>query len=144
MRRRRTGRPLQRPRIPWIIACGFSTDQTRYQVPYEKNGRGRHEKRADRRDHVHPSPAGQIRIREGPARHACQSKYVLNHEGQVETDSHQPKRPFTDPLRHHSAAHFWKPIMKAAQNREDDQPDKHVMKMCDQVITVLGLPVERR
>ena len=34
--------------------------------------------------------------------------------------------------------------MKRAENREDDQADKNEMKMRDEVIAVLGLPIERR
>ena len=34
--------------------------------------------------------------------------------------------------------------MNGAQNREDDQSDKNEMEMSNQVITVLGLPIEWR
>src|SRR4029453_6683245 len=86
----------------------------------------------------------KIWIGKCPPRHARQSEYMLNHERQIEADGHQPKHPFTDSLGHHSAAHFRKPIVNPAQDREDDQADKNVMKVRNEVIAVLGLPVERR
>ena len=33
--------------------------------------------------------------------------------------------------------------MKRAENREDDQADEHEMEMRDEIIAVLGLPIER-
>ena len=34
--------------------------------------------------------------------------------------------------------------MKRAEDREDDQADKNEVEMCDQVVAVLRLPIERR
>ena len=50
---------------------------------------------------------------------------------------HLPRR-----LRQHAAAHLWKPILDAAEDCEDDRAYRHKVKMCDEKVAVLSLPIE--
>src|SRR5438552_963939 len=67
---------------------------------------------------------------------------MLNDERHVEADDHEPERPFAEALREHAAAHFRKPILQATNDCEDDRAYRHKVKMCDEEIAVLSLPIE--
>src|SRR6266446_9813966 len=68
---------------------------------------------------------------------------MLDEEGHVKSNDHEPERPFTEPLREHATAHFRKPILQATDDCEDDRAYRHKVKMCDKEVAVLSLPVER-
>src|SRR5438477_12183200 len=68
---------------------------------------------------------------------------MLNEKGQVKADDHEPERPFAETLRKHAAAHFGEPILQATDDCEDDRAYRHKVKMCDEEIAVLSLPIER-
>src|SRR6266446_1495919 len=67
---------------------------------------------------------------------------MLDEEGHVKSNDHEPERPFTEPLREHAAAHFRKPILQATDDCEDDRAYRHKVKMCDEKVAVLSLPIE--
>src|SRR6266404_8221286 len=68
---------------------------------------------------------------------------MLDEEGHVKSNDHEPEGPFTEPLREHAAAHFRKPILQATDDCEDDRAYRHKVKMCDEKVAVLSLPIER-
>src|SRR5215831_11497136 len=68
---------------------------------------------------------------------------MLDEEGHVKADDHEPEGPLTEPLREHAAAHFGKPILQAAKDCEDNPAYRYKVKMCDKKIAVLSLPIER-
>ena len=50
---------------------------------------------------------------------------------------HLPSR-----LGNHAAAHFRKPILHGTDDCEDDRAYRHKVKMCDEKVAVLSLPIE--
>src|SRR6476646_10016256 len=67
---------------------------------------------------------------------------MLDEEGHVKSNNHEPERPFAEPLREHAAAHFRKRVVQATDDCEDDRAYRHKVKMCDKEIAVLSLPIE--
>src|SRR5262249_55215906 len=86
MRRRRSCCPFERPRVPGIVARYFSAEERLREVPNHDERSGAHEKHADGRNHVHPTPARYIRVSKDTTRHAIKTKHMLDDEGHVETD----------------------------------------------------------
>src|SRR4029077_18242588 len=95
MRRRRSGCPFQRPRVPGIVARCFPAEERLREIPNHDQRSGAHEKHADGRNHVHPTPPRYIRISKDATRHPIKAKDMLDDEGHVETDDPEPERPFT-------------------------------------------------
>src|ERR1700722_7325225 len=60
----------------------------------------------------------------------------------MEADEEQPEVPFGKGFVVHSAAHFGKPIVESPEQRKQNSPDDHVMKMRDYEIGGAELPVE--
>src|SRR6267378_906944 len=67
---------------------------------------------------------------------------MLNEEGHVKSDDHEPEGPFAEPLREHAPAHFRKPVVQATDHCEDDRAYRHKVKMCDEKVAILSLPIE--
>src|SRR5437660_8794027 len=143
MRRRRSRSPFQRPRVPRIIARYFSSKERDNEVPNENERCCGHKESADGREHVHPSPVRQVRISEHAPRHPVETQKMLNNEGHVEADNHQPERPLAEPLREHPSTHFRKPILNASNESEEDRACGNEVKMRYEKIAVLCLPIER-
>src|SRR4029077_11813326 len=86
MRRRRGSAPLERPRVPGMVARYSSLEERMRDIPRQHQRPGAHEEHADSRKHVHPTPAGYVRISKDATRHAVKAEDVLDDEGHVETD----------------------------------------------------------
>src|SRR4030088_1736960 len=142
MRRRGSGGPFQRPRVPGIIASYFPPKKRNDDVPKENQRGYAHEENGKRREHIHPSPMRQIRVSEDTPRHPQETEKMLNDKRHVEADDHQPESPFAEPLREHPSAHFRKPKLHGSQEREEDRAHGDEVKMGDEIIAVLGLPIE--
>src|SRR5438552_6522990 len=84
----------------------------------------------------------QVRIREHAPGHPEKTEKMLNDERHVEADDHEPERPSAQALREKSPAHLWKPVLKGPEDGEDDRAYGDEMKMGDEIIAVLRLPIE--
>src|SRR5882762_6719062 len=85
----------------------------------------------------------EVRIREDAPWHPLETEEMLDDERHVEADDHQPESPFAEPLRQHPPAHFRNPVVDARHDGEDDRAHGDEMKMRDEIIAVLCLPIER-
>src|SRR6185437_13544991 len=127
-RRWRRSRPLQRPRIPRIVACNLSLVIRMDEVIDEDHGRDSLNDGADTDDQVPdlPSAAGLVGI--DTSRHAQQTGNVHEVKRHVKADDHQPEMPFTQTLAHHPARRLREPIVKGGEDHKENCTNQHVVE----------------
>ena len=140
-RRRRCGRPLQRPGVPGIRS-GVRTFEVRVHHVVSKDERGDSLNHGpDGNDHVPGFPAAAGFIGVDAPRHAQQPGYVHEVEGHVEANHEQPETPFAHALVEHLAGHFREPVVEPSEKAKDDGSHQNIVKMGDDEIGVVQLPV---
>src|ERR1700678_4347732 len=141
---RRAGGPFESPGIPWIRARLFAFEVRPPQVVNEDHGGNALDEAADGDDHVPGIPPTPRLIGVDTARHAQKSWYVHEVETYVETDQEQPEVPFAQPLIQHLAGHLGVPVVEPSKEAEDDGSYQNVVKVCDDEIGVMQLPIPGR
>ena len=117
-RRRRRGRvPLERVRVPRVVAGARAAAHRLHDVGDEDEHAEQHHERADRRDHVVDLPQPAVRVRVDAPRHAEQPEHVLREERQVEAHEDRPEVQLPEPLVEDPAEHLREPVVDAAEDR---------------------------
>src|SRR5579862_2779555 len=93
--RRRRRMPLQRPRIPRIIACGRALEVTPDQIEDQEQDAKNLENHANRDDEVPNLPATARVVGVNPSRHTHQAGNMHEVECQMESDDEQPEVPLS-------------------------------------------------
>ena len=112
-RRRRGGRPFQRPGVPRIVARRLAVPQRDDQVVDEDRVARHLDERADRAELIPNLPAAAGVVGVDPPRHAEHAGDVHRPERQDEADEQQPELPPGEPLREHPAGHLGIPVVDA-------------------------------
>ena len=82
-------------------------------------------------------------VRVGAARLALEPEDVHREEREVEPDEHQPEVQLAEPLVEHAAEDLRPPVVEAAEDREDQAAEQHVVEVRDDVVGVGLLRVGR-
>ena len=102
----------------------------------------REDERADRRDQVVGRHAEALGVVVDAPRHPRQAGRVLDQEGHVEADEHQPERQLPERLREHPAAHLREPVVEPGEDPEHRAAEQHVVEVGDHEVGVVQLPVD--
>src|SRR5262249_18678745 len=137
-------RPLQGPRVPWIIARRPPPKVRPDQVEQETQYCHSLEHTPDAHDHVPGSPSSFRLVSVDPPCHSKNSRNGHEVESEVEPDQEQPEMPFAEGLVEHPPGYFRIPIIESAEEGENDSTHDHVVEMRYHKIGAGELPVERR
>ena len=125
IRRRRSGGPLQRPGIPWIIARRFAFEvRPEDRLHHPEQDADDLKNHADGNDQVPDLPSAARLVGINAARHAQHAGNVHEVEGKMEADQEQPEVPLAQRLARHPASDFGIPIVERRENGEHDPADQ--------------------
>src|SRR5271156_1450022 len=127
--RRRSGGPLEAPRIPRVVSCGSAFEHRPQHVEDKNKNRDGLNYGTDGDDEVPNVPATAWFVGVDAARHAQNSWDVHRVESQVEADDKKPEVPSRQGLAVHAAAHFGEPVIEGAKNRDKDGANNHIVEM---------------
>src|SRR5262249_13098985 len=143
VRRRRRGRvPLERVRLPRVVADPRASAGRPEDVDHEQQYRDPHHVRADGGREVVPLPA-LVRVRVDAARHPLEPEEELREEGDVEADEQQPELPLAEGLPEFPAEHLRPPVEESREDREHHTAEERVVEVGDDEVAVVHLPVDR-
>src|SRR5215472_5709426 len=140
---RRRSCPLERPRIPRVIARVAALKVRPHQIKDEAQYSGGLEERPNGDNQVQTVPTSPRLVGVDSAWHSEKSRDVHEIEGEVKPDHKEPEVPLAEFLVQHPAGHFWKPIVERPERREKDSSHDHVMEMRHHKIRAAQLPVNR-
>src|ERR1700722_4366964 len=143
-RGRGTDRPFQGPCVPWIIAGLFSLEIRNDEICNEHKNCDCLNERADRNDEIQSVPTAPRFVGVDPARHPENARNMHHVKCEMKSDEEQPEMPFAETLTQHAASHFWIPIIKSGEEREQNSAHDYIMKVRYNEIREAELPVERR
>ncbi len=141
---RRGGHPFQRPGIPRVVASRFAFPQRSNKVVDKDRVTGHLNECAKRGELVPNLPPVARIVRVNPAWHSEHARNVHGTKRKNESDVQQPELPAGEPLRQHSARHFWVPIMDASERAKERAADQHPMEVPHHEVAVRKLEIERR
>src|SRR5262245_321728 len=128
---RSTNSPFERPCIPWIVAGLCSLPVGNDKVIHKHQNRCCLNECPDCDDQVQCLPAWTGLVGVDASRHAQNSGYVHDIEGQVKADHKKPEMPFAEAFTEHSAGHLRVPVIESGKQREQDSANDNVMKVSD-------------
>ena len=67
----------------------------------------------------------------------------MGKKADIEANECEPEMPATEPFAHHPTGDLGKPEISCAEQREYRSADQHVVKMCDNEVSVVNLKVKR-
>src|SRR5665213_3072710 len=143
-RRWRSGGPLQRPRIPGIIARHLSLVIGVDQVVDEDHGGDGLNDRPNTDDQVPNLPSAARLVGIDAARHTQQTRDVHEVERHVKADDHQPEVPLTQALAHHAARRLRVPVVEGGEDHKENCADQYIVEVGYHEIRAGKLPVEGR
>src|SRR5665213_4448768 len=137
----RGGGPLQRPRVPGVVAGNFPAEVGADHVEDETANADYLKDDSDADDQVpHPPTTGCIVGINAP-RHTQQAWDVHEVEGEMEADQEEPEMPLAQCLAHHPARHLGIPVVKRTEKREHDGADQDIVEVCDHKVGSAHLPL---
>lgn len=113
-------------------------------LPHLEQEPDSHQETADRRSQVELVPAFVPPIGAYAAGHPHQTKNVLRHETNVETDVPEPESPFADFLVQLESEHFRPPVIQVGEISERDPTNEHLVEVGDKEVAIVELEVRRR
>ena len=134
--------PLERVRLPGVVAHALPVAPCLQHVDREEEDSEAHDVRADRRGEVVALPALVV-VRVDPAGHSLEADEVQRHEREVEADEQEPELPLAEALVEESSEHLRPPVEEAGEDREDDAAEQGVVEVRDHEVAVVHLPVDR-
>src|SRR5215471_5324027 len=140
---RRRSCPLERPRIPRIVARQAALKVRPHQIKDEAQYSGGLEERPNADNQVPTLPTSPRLVGVDSARHSEKSRDVHEIEGEMKPDHKKPEVPLAQFFVQHPAGHFWKPIVERRERREKDSSHDHVVEMRHHKIRAAQLPVYR-
>ncbi|EGE59446.1 hypothetical protein RHECNPAF_2190041 [Rhizobium etli CNPAF512] len=135
--------PFQRRGVPGVRPCERAEFEAAHRVDEEDEEAGSQDDGAETDEKVQACPGQFRRIGIDASRHALQAEDVHREEGQVKAGEDEAEGPSAEPFAHHAAGDLREPVVDRADEREDGTADQHVMKMCDDEISIVNLRVER-
>ena len=106
--------------------------------------RERLNERTDSNDEVQGVPTAAWLVGVDPTGHPENPGNVHDVERQVKADQEKPEMPFAQTLAQHSASHFGIPVIERGEEREQNSPYDHIVKVRHDKIGQAKLPIERR
>jgi len=99
---------------------------------------------SDRGEHIKELPTSAFLVSVNASRHAENTQEVLWIEGEMKSDGKYPEVPKAEAGIEQAAGRFGEPIIKAGENPENDSPYDDVVKVSDNEIRIVELPIKRR
>src|SRR6516164_10007944 len=140
---RRRSCPLERPRIPRVIARAAALKVRPHEITDETQYRGALEERPNGDNQVQTVPTSPRLVGVDSAWHSEKSRDVHEIEGEAKADQKEPEVPLAEFFVQHPAGHLWKPIVERRERREKDSSHDHVVEMRHHKIRSAQLPVDR-
>src|SRR6202045_2766995 len=138
----RIGGPFESPRIPRIVAGGFTAEIRPDKVSQKDQDPRSLEKNSDGHDQVPRIPTAARFVGVDSSRHAQQAGDMHEVKGQVETDDKKPEMQLAKRLAVHLARHLWEPVVKGPKKTEKNSTDDDIVKMRNHEIGIAKVPVE--
>ncbi len=142
-RRRDRHGPFERRRPPRIAPHPAAVAELRQDVDHHQPEADGHDEPAHRGQKVEPVPADVARIGVDAPGHAEQADQVHQEEGQVEADENQPEGGHRQAMDGRAAGQQRQPVVERRQHRKGQRAGHDVVKVGDDEIAVMRLPVER-
>src|SRR5215471_7137933 len=141
-RRRRTGAPLKRPRIPRIVSGRPPLARGSEKVEEENEDPNCLKEDAHSDDEIQSSPTPSRLVGVDAAGHTQHARNVHCIERHVETNHPQPEVPFTQPLVEKTSGSFREIIVNSGEDPGKKPAHKCEMEVSHDEIRIVELPVE--
>src|SRR5262245_12406641 len=125
---RRARGPLERPRVPGIVARQPALSGRANHVNGKQKNADCLNDSAHCRDEIKRVPATPGVVGEDASRHSEQARKVLRIKRQVEPDSEQPEVPQSQTTIEQAAHRFRIPVVEAGEYAKKESTDERVVK----------------
>ena len=142
-RRRRRNAPLQRGRVPGIVARRRAFLEAAEKVVHENEQADDDDEHPNGRQHIHQLPPETGAVSVNPARHPVEAGVVHRKEGQVHPHEHRPEVNLAHQLVVHPARDLGIPVVNPGENAKDSPAEQHIVNVRHYVVGILLLEIGR-